>query len=164
MLKRFLPRIFVDTVYDIDLVQMKNEGVKAFIFDIDNTIATYAMPLPDEKSRKWLGELADMGFKLYFVSNNNVERVRKFAESVDIPYIGKALKPMKRNLKRACLDMGVLPSETALVGDQLFTDMWGGNRMKMLTVLVEPISQAEDSFVKFKRNFEKWVLKNYSKE
>ena len=163
MLKRFLPEIFVKTVYDIDLESLKNEGVKAFIFDIDNTIATYAMPVPDEKSRMWLSQLQKMGFKIYFVSNNSVERVKRFAKSVDIPYIGRALKPMKRHLKRACRNMDVMPCETVLVGDQLFTDMWGGNRMKIHTVLVEPISEAEDSFVKFKRNFEKWVLKKYDK-
>ena len=164
MLKRFLPEIFVDTVYDMDIEKLRSEGVKAFVFDIDNTIATYAMPLPDEKSRKWLGELEKMGFKLYFVSNNDVERVRIFAESLNIPYIGKALKPRKKYLRQACADMGVLPTEAVLVGDQLFTDMWGGNRMKMRTVLVKPISEAEDTFVKFKRNFEKWVLKKYKKD
>ena len=148
-MKRFLPEIFVDTVYDIDTVKLKGEGIKAFIFDIDNTIATYAMPVPDEKSRQWLADLQKDG-------------VKKFAESVNIPYIGRALKPLKKHLIRACGAMDVLPSETVLVGDQLFTDMWGGNRMKMRTVLVKPISEAEDSFVKFKRNFEKWVLKKYS--
>ena len=120
------------------------------------------MPVPDEKSRQWLAELQKDGFKVYFVSNNKVKRVKKFAESVNIPYIGRALKPLKKHLIRACGAMDVLPSETVLVGDQLFTDMWGGNRLKMRTVLVKPISEAEDSFVKFKRNFEKWVLKKYS--
>lgn len=163
MLKRFLPEISLNTAYDIDFVKFRDEGIKAFIFDIDNTIATYAMPVPDERCRKWLGEILDMGFKIYFVSNNEEERVKGFAENVSIPYIAKALKPRKKYLKLACDEMGVKPTEAVLVGDQLFTDIWGGNRMKMRTVLVEPISEAEDAFVKFKRNFEKWVFKRANK-
>ncbi len=162
MLKRFLPEVFVKTVYEIDVNRLKNEGVKAFIFDIDNTIATYAMPVPDERSKEWLKNLQKMGFKVCFASNNSVERVEKFARAAEVPYIGRAFKPLKKHLKRACRNMGVVPCEAVLVGDQLFTDMWGGNRMKMHTVLVEPISGAEDSFVKFKRSFEKWVLKKYN--
>jgi len=46
----FLPQVFVDTVFDIDIEELSRDGVKAFIFDIDNTLATYSMPLPDEKT------------------------------------------------------------------------------------------------------------------
>jgi len=118
------------------------------------------MPLPDEKTAAWLKSLLDKGFGVYFASNNDEERVRIFAESVGVPYKAKALKPLGKYLKRACRQMGVTPRQTALVGDQLFTDIWGGNWLNMYTVLVNPISEIEDSFVKFKRRFEKIILKN----
>lgn len=153
------PTVFVDTVFDIDLKTLKDSGIKAFIFDIDNTLAPYADPVPDEKTATWLKELQDMGFGVFFASNNDAERVRRFAESVDIPYKAKALKPLGIYLKKACRSMGVTPKETALVGDQLFTDVWGGNWLKMYTILVKPISEVEDSFVKFKRRFERRILK-----
>ncbi len=156
----FLPDIFVDTVFDMDLEDLKSMGIKAFIFDIDNTLATYAMPVADEKTAAWVKGLEDMGFKLYIASNNDKERVRVFSEDIGVPYFGKALKPLGVFLRRACRAMGVTPRETALVGDQLFTDVWGGNVLKMKTVLVKPISEAEDGFVKFKRQFERLILKN----
>lgn len=156
----FLPKTFVDTVFDIDIQKLKAEGVKAFIFDIDNTLATYAMPVPDEKTTLWIKGLKDEGFGVYLLSNNNVKRVKTFAESVDTEYFARALKPCSHFLKRACRNMGVSPKETALVGDQLFTDVWGGNYLKMHTVLVNPISKVEDGFVKFKRRFERAILKN----
>ncbi len=156
----FLPDIFVDTVFDMDIEGLKSSGIKAFIFDIDNTLATYAMPVADEKTANWVKELKNMGFKIYIASNNDKERVRIFSEDIDVPYFGKALKPLGIFLRRACKAMGVTPSETALVGDQLFTDVWGGNVLRMKTVLVKPISEIEDSFVKFKRQFERKILKN----
>lgn len=153
------PTIFVDTVFDIDLKKLKDNGIKAFIFDIDNTLAPYADAVPDEKTASWLKELRVMGFGVFFASNNNIERVKRFAESVDIPYKARAMKPLGVYLKKACHSMGVTPAETALVGDQLFTDVWGGNWLKMYTILVRPISEVEDGFVKFKRRFERRILK-----
>ncbi|MBO4941267.1 MAG: YqeG family HAD IIIA-type phosphatase [Clostridia bacterium] len=157
----FLPEVFVDTVFDIDLQDLSQNGVKAFIFDIDNTLATYAMPLPDEKTAEWINVLKDKGFGVFFASNNDEMRVKTFADSVGVPYKAKALKPLGKYLKRACRLMEVSPGETALVGDQLFTDIWGGNWLGMYTILVNPISEVEDRFVKFKRRFEKMILKNF---
>ncbi len=154
-----LPDIFAETVYDIDLDALKNDGIRGFVFDIDNTLVTYADPIATEKVIEWLERLRDMGFKLYIVSNNDKERVRIFSESVNLPHYGKALKPLKKYLKKACRNMGIAPTETALVGDQLFTDIWGGNLMNMKTILVKPISEVEDGFVKFKRRFERRILR-----
>ena len=154
-----LPDIFAETVYDIDLDALKNEGIRGFVFDIDNTLVTYADPVATPKVIDWLDKLRNMGFKLCIVSNNDKERVRIFSESVNLEHYGRALKPLKKYLKRACRDMGLAPTETALVGDQLFTDIWGGNLMKMKTILVKPISEVVDGFVKFKRRFERRILR-----
>ncbi len=154
----FLPDIFADTVYDIDLETLKHEGIKGFIFDIDNTLVTYAEPTANERVMAWLKDLRNMGFALYIVSNNDKERVRVFSESVEIPHFGKALKPLSYFLRKACRGMGIKPCEAALVGDQLFTDIWGGNLLKMKTILVKPISEVEDGFVRFKRQFERKIL------
>ncbi len=163
MSKMLLPDIYAETVFDMDTDALKDAGVKAFIFDIDNTLATYAMPVADDKTKEWLKSLADAGFGLYIVSNNDHARVEGFAKDAQIPYFAKALKPLSINLKRACRNMGVKPKEAALVGDQLFTDIWGGNLMGMTTVLVKPISEVEDGFVKFKRRFERRILKKIGK-
>ena len=163
MPKRFLPEICVDSVFDIDTEKLKKLGVRAFIFDIDNTVATYAMPVPDDRTAVWLKGLESDGFKVYFASNNSMKRVETFAKSVGIPYIARACKPLRFFLRRACRNMGVLPRNTVLVGDQLFTDVWGGNRMGMHTVLVKPISETEDSFVKWKRGLERLVMHKSNK-
>lgn len=158
-----LPDIYADTVYDIELEVLKNEGIRGFVFDIDNTLVTYAEPIANEKVAAWLKRLKESGFKIYIVSNNDKERVRIFSESIGAAHFGKALKPLGFYLRRACKNMGIKPCETALVGDQLFTDICGGNRLKMKTILVKPISDVEDSFVKFKRRFERCILNRAAK-
>ena len=160
--RRFYPDLYVKTVYDIDLNSLKEKGIKAFIFDIDNTLVTYDDPVPTEIVMSYFEKLKEMGFKVYLVSNNNLERVKPFAEFANLPYFAKALKPRKKYLKIALSDMGVKPEETALVGDQLFTDVWAGTRMNMFAILVDPISDKEDSFVHFKRKNERWIFNRYN--
>ncbi len=160
--RRFYPDLYVKTVYDIDLFSLKEKGIKAFIFDIDNTLVTYDDPVPTELVMEYFKKLKEMGFKVYLVSNNNLERVKLFAEYAKLPYFARALKPRKKYLKIALTDMDVKPEETALVGDQLFTDVWAGTRMNMYAILVDPISDKEDSFVHFKRKIEKWIFNRYN--
>lgn len=160
--RRFYPDLYVKTVYDIDLNYLKENGIKAFIFDIDNTLVTYDDPVPTEIVMDYFKKLKETGFKVYLVSNNDLERVKPFAEFASLPYFAKALKPRKKYLKIALSDMGVKAEETALVGDQLFTDVWAGTRMNMFAILVDPISDKEDSFVHFKRKIEKWIFNRYN--
>ncbi len=160
--RRFYPDLYVKTVYDIDLNNLKEKGIRAFIFDIDNTLVTYDDLVPTEIVMDYFKKLDEMGFKVYLVSNNNLERVKPFAEFAKLPYFAKALKPRKKYLKIALSDMGVKAEETALVGDQLFTDVWAGTRMNMYAILVDPISDKEDSFVHFKRKIEKWIFNRYN--
>ncbi len=164
MSSRFLPTEFVDTVFDIDIEKLKEKGIKGFLFDIDNTLATYAMPVPDERTADWLKGLQSMGFGIYLISNNDEARVKPFAESVGVGYIAKALKPRRTPILKACSKMGITTDEAVLVGDQLFTDIWGGSRMGMHTILVKPISDVEDWFVRFKRIFERMLMKRMKKK
>ena len=163
-MSRFLPTEFVDSVYDIDISKLKEKGIKGFLFDIDNTLVTYAMPLPDQKVTDWLNGLKKAGFGIYLISNNKEYRVKPFAEKLGVGYIAKALKPRRKPILKACREMGITIDEAVLVGDQLFTDIWGGSRMGMHTILVKPISEVEDSFVKFKRKLERIVMKNWKKK
>lgn len=156
--KLFLPRLQLDTIFELDTDRLWKSGVRAFIFDIDNTLAPYAQPVPDEKTQEWLDGLSARGFGVYFVSNNSRKRVARFAAAAGVRSISRAAKPLGLQLRRACRKMGVSPKQTALVGDQLFTDIWGGNALGMFTVLVTPISEREDGFVKFKRRFERKIL------
>ncbi len=158
MEKYFKPNLYETSIYEIDLDKLKEIGIKGFIFDVDNTIVTYETPVPDEKVKSWFKKLHDMGFVSYIASNNSKGRVSKFAENLGVGFMPRAHKPLTKNLKKICENMKIKPHETAMVGDQLFTDILGGNNAGMFTILVEQISQKEAFSIKFKRVFEKMVL------
>lgn len=159
MTKRFIPDKIYDSVYNIEYDMLKEKGIKALIFDIDNTLATYELAEPDEKIKGLFKMLSEKEFKLYVLSNNNKERVSLFMNSVDIPHRWRALKPLSIFIRKAMKNMKVKSYETALIGDQIFTDVWGANRLGLFSVLVNPISEKEDKFVAFKRRFEKRIMK-----
>lgn len=150
---------FYNTVYDIDYKNLKEIGIDTLIFDIDNTLASYDSLYPDKKLLNLFSELKKDGFKLYLLSNNNKKRVKTFSEKANLPYKSRALKPFKFNILRAIKFLGSKKSRTVLIGDQIFTDIWGANRVGIKSVLVNPISSKEDKFVAFKRRFERLVNK-----
>ncbi len=158
-MKRFFkPNLYETSIYEIDLEKLKAIGIKGFIFDVDNTIVPYDTPVPDERVKAWFEKIHEMGFVSYIASNNNKGRVEHFAKDLGVGFMPKAQKPLTKNLKQICSNMGILANETAMVGDQLFTDMLGGNMAGMFTILIEQISLSEGKFIKFKRIFERMIL------
>lgn len=158
-MKKLLPDITVKNVHILDEKFYKKHNIKAVIFDIDNTLVAHTEPTPPDDVLEYFALLNEWGIKYSIVSNNTVERVESFCKDLGVPYYGKALKPRKKYLKKVIEQMKVSKKETALIGDQLFTDMWGANRMKLLSVLVTAVGEDETSFVSFKRKFERKILK-----
>ncbi len=158
MRKFFRPRLYEISIYEIDLDKLKAMGIKGFIFDVDNTIVPYDTAYAPSEVRAWFEKIGAMGFASYIASNNKEGRVTAFAKDLGVPYLPKAKKPLTKNLKKICGEMGLRPEETAMVGDQLFTDMLGGNMAGMFTILIEQISPNEGKFIRFKRIFERMIL------
>ena len=158
MIKKLLPDYTVKNVAALDEAFYKDRGIKAVIFDIDNTLVAHTEPTPPDNVLEYFEFLKSIGIKYAIVSNNSVERVDSFCRELGVPYYGKALKPGKKYLKKTLAQLGTSANETCLVGDQLFTDMLGANRMKFLSVLVTAVGEDETSFVSFKRKFEKRIL------
>lgn len=159
-MKKLLPDYCVANVSKLDEAFYKSNGIKAVVFDIDNTLVAHTEPVPPENVLEYFGFLKSIGIKYAIVSNNSMERVHSFCKDLDIPYYYKALKPRRKYLKKALSDLGISSGESALVGDQLFTDILGGNRMGMLSVMVTAVGEDETGFVSFKRKFERKILKN----
>lgn len=156
-----IPDYTYASVYDIEYSRFKENGIRALIFDIDNTLASYDTARPDKELKQLFERLTGDGFQLYFLSNNDKKRVTAFAENTGIMHRWRALKPLGFFIRRAMKKMNVTCRETALVGDQLFTDILGANIAGLTSVLVQPVSEEnEDRFVAFKRKFEKMAIKN----
>ncbi|MGI6360815.1 MAG: YqeG family HAD IIIA-type phosphatase [Bacillota bacterium] len=158
MFKRFTPDLFVKTIYDIPLERLREMGIRGLIFDLDNTITMHDQLEISSRALKWFKTLKEQGFKVCILSNNSGGRVKESADIMGIECVSRAKKPRRQGFYRAFETLGTKPQETAMVGDQLFTDIWGGNRAGVFTILVEPISSKEMWGIKYvSRNFERII-------
>lgn len=138
-----VPDLYVPSVFDLDLERLRDYGLRGFILDLDNTLVEWGHPEPTEPLREWVGRLLGAGFRACIVSNNSQARVQAFARALSVPGIDKAVKPRRGPYRRAMQVMGTASSETAVIGDQIFTDILGGKRLGLYTVLVAPVSRTE---------------------
>ena len=139
----FRATFVADSIYDISVEALARRGIKLLLADLDNTLVPYGVPLPDQKLMNWRDELAAYGITLFVLSNNRHEsRPRIFSEGLEVPFIGHAGKPKTHSFLKAMEDMRVTKEQTAIVGDQIFTDVLGGNRAGIATILVKPIRLA----------------------
>lgn len=164
MLDKFLPTKIYDNIYAITPEELKRFGVCALILDIDNTLVTYDDPKPTESVAAWLNAMHAAGVQTAFVSNNHAPRVESFCEGLGCYFHADAKKPSRRYLREAMAYMKTYVSNTACVGDQLFTDVWAGKRLGIKAFLVPPIKDKRTLFFKAKRLLEKPVLRVYYKK
>ena len=164
MLKRFFPNEYLDSIRDIDFESLKRKGIVSLIFDIDNTIAPFDVPEPDDDIIYFFANLTKMGFNICFLSNNNKDRVMLFNEKLKLHAVFKAGKPKLRGINSALELLGTGCECTVLVGDQVFTDIWCGNRRGLYTILVKPIANRDEFTVRLKRGIERLVVNYYLKK
>ncbi|GAA0354029.1 YqeG family HAD IIIA-type phosphatase [Bacillus horti] len=158
MLKQLLPDMHAHSIYEIDLDELKERGVKGIITDLDNTLIEWDRPGATPELIKWFEKVEEKGFKLVIVSNNNKKRVSLFADPLNIPFVFSARKPFNKAFKRAQQMMELKPTEVVVIGDQLFTDVLGGNRLKLYTILVVPVASSDGIFTRFNRRMERMAL------
>ena len=118
---------------------LKRRGIRLLLMDLDNTISPYRVGAPTEETLSWSERMTAAGIRLFIVSNNRGNRPETFSRLVGVPYLKLAKKPSRRGLRRAMELEGIPPGETALVGDQIYTDVLAANRAGVASILVEPI-------------------------
>ncbi|MCP8616936.1 YqeG family HAD IIIA-type phosphatase [Salirhabdus salicampi] len=158
MLKRFLPNEHVQTVFDIKPEHLKEKGMKGIITDLDNTLVAWDQADATPEIIEWFTLMQKHGITVTIISNNNEERVQYFAKPLNIPFISKARKPLGGAFKSALQEMNLEPEEVVVVGDQLLTDVLGGNIANLHTILVVPVVETDGFFTKFNRRVERILL------
>jgi len=144
-MRRWLaPRRTAASVADLDPAQLHRHGIRGIILDLDNTIVPWGQAVPPPFVREWVERLRSVGIRACIVSNNSGQWARHVGTMLGgIPVVGWALKPVPFGFRRAMRLMGTEAAQTALIGDQLFTDILGGNLLGVYTVLVEPLSSRD---------------------
>jgi HAD superfamily phosphatase (TIGR01668 family) len=139
LLKLLHPDLYLESLFDIDPELLKKRGISALIFDLDNTLVARGENKAEPEVLEWLRDLRRHGFKLCIVSNNSRGKGGRLARILDLPGVFAATKPRRWAFRKALALLGTQASETAVVGDQVFTDVLGGNRMGLFTILVSSL-------------------------
>ncbi len=164
MFKRFYPKEYVNSVYEINFENLRKQGIVGLIFDLDNTLAPFNVEKPTKDIRDFINNLLDEGFKVCLVSNNKGKRVEIFNSEMKLPFVSKAGKPKKKGILNGINQLELNLNEVVMIGDQMFTDIWVGNRLGIYTILVKPISERDEFTVRLKRGTEKVVFEKYLKQ
>lgn len=158
------PDLYLNNVKEINIELLKKHKIQGLILDIDNTLINYDKELLDG-AKEWCNQLKKEGIRICILSNTNkVHKVKKVADILNLEYEYFAHKPSKKGFNKAKKILKLEAQNIAVVGDQIFTDVLGGKRSNMKTILTKPIDTRDILITKIKRPLEKIVIKKYVKK
>ncbi len=160
----FLPDYAFHRIYDIPLSFFREHAISALVLDVDNTLTTHNNPEPSKQVLAWLEQMKGAGLRLMIVSNNRPERVRPFAELLQLDFVANGAKPFPKGILEAARRMQTAPEHLAVIGDQLFTDIAGAHTAGAAAILVEPMEPESMWFFKLKRALEQPFLRAYRRK
>jgi HAD superfamily phosphatase (TIGR01668 family) len=144
MIRRFCPELIVPSITDLTPEFFQTRGLRAALLDVDNTLVLWHGTEVDPAVLDWIRELKAAGMRFCLASNTRrARRLAALGETLGIPYELGVAKPRLAGMRRCLARVGTPPEATAMIGDQLFTDIWGGNRCGLYTILVRPMSTHE---------------------
>lgn len=160
----FYPNIYLNNVKEITIELLNKNNIKGLLLDVDNTLIDFDLKIL-EGAKNWCDNLKQNGIKICILSNTNkIEKVKKVAKELDLEYINFAKKPCKSGFKKATELLDLPPKNIATVGDQIMTDVFGGNRMGMYTILTKPLGKKDIFVTRIKRPLENIIIKSYLKK
>lgn len=160
----YYPNMYYQSIYTINYQKLLEDGIKCLLFDLDNTCVPYIDRKPTKKLKNHFDKLQDMGFKVIIFSNSPKKRLEPFKQILNIDCCYKAGKPRKKKLLKVLDLYKYQLSEVAIIGDQLVTDIYGGNKVGITTILVNPMSNIDMPFTKIHRFIEKIEIKKMNKK
>lgn len=164
MLNQFKPTWMIESIYNLSPDELKENGIKAILTDLDNTLIAWNNPSGTRELHQWLQQMKANQIPVIVVSNNNHERVKKAVQRFDLPFIARALKPFKIGLKRVLKKYQLQPDEVVMVGDQMMTDVLVANRMKIRSILIKPLMQTDAWNTRINRLMERKIQTQLEKK
>ena len=159
MIELFKPDMYIKDIYSINYDKLMNIGIKCILFDLDNTLVPSFKNKPTRKVKDLVEKLKDMGFKVIIFSNSNKKRLTPFKNILEVDCSHSSKKPFSKKFKKVLKEYKYSQSEVAIVGDQIVTDIFGGNRVGIFTILIKPINEKELLFTKFNRMIERKIIR-----
>ena len=164
MFDKFVPDKYFKSIYDINYESLKGSGIKCLIFDLTNTLEPEMVKTPSRKVKDLFEDLKDMGFKLIIMSNRFKSVVTPFKEQLCVDSCYLSFKPFKHKYKTILKLFDYKDNEVACIGDQLFYDILGANKMKLTSILVNPIGDSKFELSRLNRKLENVVINHLTKK
>ncbi len=158
MFRYFLPNQHEKSIFAITPEQLKQRGIKGIITDLDNTLVEWDREFATHEVIEWFALMKQHGLLVTIISNNNEKRVKSFSDPLGIPFIFQARKPFRKAFKKALQTMKLSKKEVVVIGDQLMTDVFGGNLYGLHTILVIPVASTDGLWTKINRFMERRIL------
>lgn len=157
----FSPDFVFEKVTDIQPEFLKEKGICALVLDVDNTLSIHGSQTPFEGVQDWIVGMKNADISLILASNNFKRRVSPFARRLGLNFISMSCKPFSLGISKALKNFGFQKSEVAIVGDQIYTDILGGNLAGIHSILVQPIEAERGILFRIKRIMERPVIACY---
>ncbi len=162
--KKLIPDDYRASFRDTGASELSALGIRVLLCDIDNTLAPYEEAVPSEEVVRWAEEMKNAGIRLVLISNNEEERVARFASPLGVEWISKMGKPLPKKARKLLDSVPASGQETMVLGDQLFTDVWLARNIGARVILVPPIRDRKSAFFRLKRSLEKPYMKKILKD
>ncbi len=163
MAKIFTPTYIYERVDKIPFEILEKHNIKGIMFDLDNTLTDYKGIMSEEKI-EWIKEAKKRGINVCILSNSHRQnKIRDLMMKLDINGLNFAMKPMLKGYKYALNLLDVKKENACMIGDQIFTDIWGANRFGIMSILVRPFDENEEFWVKLKRPIENLFINKKKK-
>jgi len=156
-MKLLKPDLCADNLSCIDIAFWCAQGIRCILIDLDNTVAPWRKTDMTDEARQLIAQCRDAAIMVVLFTNAPEVRAREAAWKAGIGYYASARKPFPFHYRKAIAELGVNATETMTVGDQIFTDVLGGNLMGCVTVLTSPLSATEYRGTKLLRFLEKYI-------
>lgn len=158
-MEKYIPDIYQKSIYAIDYQKLASCGIKCLLIDLDNTLVATTIKKPNQKLKNLFTDLKEQGFRIILFSNSSKRRLKPFGDELEVEYYYRAWKPSSKKYRKVMESYNLNESEVAIIGDQLLTDVLGGNRVGITTILINPVSNRDGFFTRFNRIYERHILK-----
>lgn len=155
------PNIYAKDIFNINYNKLKEQNINVLLFDIDNTIAKVKEKKPSKEVIQLFKKLKKDGFEIFIISNALKRRASAFGEILKTKTYYLSAKPLKSQYKRIIKENNINPLNIAAIGDQLFTDIKGANKMNITSILINPLSKQESIITKINRLKENTIINKY---
>lgn len=163
-MEKYVPDVYQKNIFTINYQKLKQNGIKCLLFDLDNTLVPYTTRELDGRVKDLIDNLKEHGFTPILYSNSPRKRVQRYMDQLEIEGCWSARKPKIKKFLETIDKHEFTISEVAIIGDQLLTDVLGGNKAGITTVLITPIGNKDMIFTYIHRFFEKGIVRKMSKK